>query len=143
MSVSTSSSTVNSETVVDDNSSSNPRSRPTVTGAGVDTTPNATTTTPTSSPASTSTTLSAAKQAKVESNKPTKEKTLNDEKTGVTKEKLANSAKPRAAGAGANSTNTAEQGDSNEKNEPKVSPPTCLSIHIQLATHLSAISITL
>ena len=96
--------------VVDDNSSSNPRSRPTVTGAGVDTnTPNSatktttTTKTPSSSPSSVSP-LSTKKQ-----------KEINEEINKT--EKLANSSNGRNRTGAEKSTQ--DQGDTTNDKETK------------------------
>ena len=111
---SSTSSCVNSEMVVDDNSSSNPRSRPTVTGAGVDTN-SATTTTP-----STATSPVA----------PTKEKNINEELTPNKTEKLANSSNGRNR-TGAEKT-TQDQGDkANDKETKQVRLVTLYMLCIQ------------
>ena len=98
--------------VVDDNSSSNPRSRPTVTGAGVDTnTPNSATKTTT-----TTKTPSSSSPSSVSPLSTKKQKEINEEINKKT-EKLANSSNGRNRTGAEKSTQ--DQGDTTNDKETK------------------------
>jgi len=104
--------------VVDDNSSSNPRSRPTVTGAGVDTnTPNSATKTTTTTKTPSSSPSSVAASSK-------KQKEINEEINKT--EKLANSSNGRNRTGAEKSTQ--DQGDTTNDKETKQSKTTTVDV---------------